>query len=89
MKMHLRRDDEVVVLSGAHKGKRGKVLRVDAEKNRVVVEGINVRRVTVRRSQANPNGGFSEKACPIHASNVMKAAKFEARQQKHAAAQAK
>ena len=69
--MYLKRQDLVVVVSGAHKGKQGRVLRVDAESRRVVVQGINLRYKHVRRTQQNPKGGRIQKESPIHSSNVM------------------
>lgn len=69
--MLIREEDEVVVISGADKGVRGKVLKVDREKNRVVVEGVNKVYKHVRRSQKNPQGGRLSKEMFIDASNVM------------------
>lgn len=77
----IKRDDTVVVISGSDKGRRGKVLRVDREKQLVVVEGINVRKKTQRRSQDHPEGGIIELDCPIHISNVMAADRYDARHQ--------
>jgi len=78
-RVHVRRDDMVTVISGAAKGKSGRVLSVNREKNRVCVEGVNVRKKTVRRSQEHPQGGIIEVECPIHASNVMLQEKYQAR----------
>ena len=69
--MKLRKNDIVEVMIGAQAGKRGRVLSVDREKNRVIVEGANVRKKHVRRSQRNPQGGILSKEMPIPASNVM------------------
>ena len=82
----IKKDDTVVVISGSSKGLRGKVLRVDREKQLVVVEGINVRKKTQRRSQAHPEGGIVDLECPIHISNVMAADRYDARQQAAASA---
>ena len=69
--MHVKENDQVMVISGANKGKTGRVLRVMLDKNRVVVEGVNlVKRHTKPRS--NKQGGIVEKEAPIHASNVKK-----------------
>ncbi len=76
---HVKKNDTVVVISGAGKGKRGKILSTDRAKSRVVVEGVNVRKKTVRRSQTNPQGGIIEVACPIHISNVMLGEKYDTR----------
>ena len=69
--MKFRIDDEVQVIAGADKGRRGKVLKIDREKNKVVVEGIARVWKHVRRSQKNPQGGRLNKEMPINASNVM------------------
>jgi len=87
--VHVRSDDVVTVISGAHQGKGGKVLSVDREKGRVTVEGVNVRKRATRRSADNPQGGIVEVECPIHASNVMLTEKYEARQARREQAAAK
>lgn len=69
--MLLRVNDEVLVIAGASKGHRGKVLKVDRKKNKVVVEGAALVKKHVRRSQKNPQGGRLSKEMPISASNVM------------------
>ena len=66
-----RKDDVVEVISGAHKGQRGKVLRVDYDRQLVVVEGVNMVYRHVRPSQRNPQGGRLQKEAPIHISNVL------------------
>jgi large subunit ribosomal protein L24 len=87
--VHVKRDDVVSVISGEHKGKSGKVLTVDRKKDRVTVEGINLRKCAQRRSAQNPQGGIVEKECPIHASNVMLTERYDARQKKREKAGAK
>jgi len=82
----IKKDSLVTVISGAAKGKVGKVVRLDREKSRVVVEGVNVRKSAVRRSPDRPQGGMVEKECPIHLSNVMLQERFEARKAKRDAA---
>lgn len=69
--MLIRIDDQVVVIAGASKGTRGKVLKVDREKNKVVVEGAGRVWKHVRRSQKNPQGGRLNVEMPIDASNVL------------------
>ena len=75
--LKIRKDDEVVVISGKDKGKTGKVLRVDPEKRRVYVEGLNIIKRHTRPQQvpgaqrAETVGGVVEKEGPIHVSNVM------------------
>ncbi len=71
MASRIRKDDVVVVISGDHKGARGKVLRVIPEKQRVLVEGVNMVYRHVRKSQKNPQGGRIQKEAPLHLSNVM------------------
>jgi large subunit ribosomal protein L24 len=71
MAARIRKDDMVVVISGDHKGARGKVLRVLPEKQRVLVEGVNMVYRHVRKSQRNPQGGRIQKEAPLHISNVM------------------
>lgn len=70
MAARIRRNDEVIVIAGAHKGERGKVLRVDPGKDLVVVEGVNMVYRHVRPSRRNPQGGRLRKEAPIHISNV-------------------
>ena len=69
--MHVKQGDEVQVISGNDKGKRGKVLRVLHGEDRVLVEGVNIRVKHLQRTQANPDGGRIEREMPIHASNVL------------------
>jgi large subunit ribosomal protein L24 len=72
LKTPVRKNDTVVVRTGKDRGKRGRVLRVLAEKNRVVVEGVNmIKRHTRPNPQKNIKGGIVEREAPIHASNVM------------------
>lgn len=70
-KTKLKRNDEVVVISGKEKGKRGKILRIEIGKGRVYVEGINMVKKALRKSQRNPNGGIAEIEGSLHISNVM------------------
>lgn len=70
MARHIKRGDTVIVIAGADKGKTGKVLRVIADKNRVVVEGVNRVWKHVRPSQRTPQGGRIQKDAAIHISNV-------------------
>jgi large subunit ribosomal protein L24 len=77
MPSRIKTDDDVVVIGGKDRGKRGKVLRVDPKKNRVYVEGLNIvkrhqRPQQVAGAQRNEQvGGVIEKEGPIHISNVM------------------
>lgn len=69
--MHIRRNDQVLVLSGEYRGKKGKVLKIFPAENRVIVEGVNFIKRHMRPSQNMPQGGIVEKEAPIHISNVM------------------
>ena len=72
MAIKIRRDDEVIVISGKDKGKTGKVLRVDTKNEKVFVEGLNiVKRHQRPRPGSTDPGGVIEKPGPIHISNVM------------------
>ncbi|WP_394698349.1 50S ribosomal protein L24 [uncultured Desulfobacter sp.] len=71
MKIRIKKDDKVKVLTGKDKGKIGKVLKVVKKTNRIVVENINVVKVHQRPSQENPQGGIVEKAMPMDVSNLM------------------
>lgn len=68
--MYLKRDDLVIVISGADKGKQGRVMRIDSETDRVWVQGRNMRHKHIRRSQKNPKGGRISKECPLHISKL-------------------
>lgn len=68
--MHIRAGDTVEVIAGNDKGERGKVLKVDREAGKLVVEGVNRVHKHVRRSQRNPQGGRLSKEMPIQLSNV-------------------
>lgn len=72
MKTHVKKGDEVKIIAGAHKGKTGKVLSVDAVKQQVVVEGGRTIKKAVKRSEKNPEGGIIEVDGPVHISNVKK-----------------
>jgi large subunit ribosomal protein L24 len=79
MARQLKKNDMVVVIAGAEKGKRGRVLRVERVNDRVVVEGINVRKKAIKRSTDKPRGGIENTECPIHISNVMPEERYNAR----------
>ena len=70
IKTHVKKGDQVVVISGAAKGAQGTVIEVQPAKNRVLVEGVRMIKKTVRPSQEKPQGGIIEKEGPIHISNV-------------------
>jgi large subunit ribosomal protein L24 len=81
-KQHVKKGDEVVVISGADKGKRGKIIAVAAKKQRVYIEGVHLIKKHQRKNQQNPNGAILEREGTIHMSNVMLAARFDARAEK-------
>lgn len=70
-KVHVKKGETVVVISGKDKGKKGKVLSVNPKENRVIVEGVNIVKRHTRPNQQMQQGGIIEKEAPIHASNVM------------------
>jgi large subunit ribosomal protein L24 len=72
MSNNLRKGDEVVVITGDDKGSKGKILQVLREKNRVLVEGINMTKKHERKTQDNPQGSIVEREASIHYSNVKK-----------------
>ncbi|MEY4577697.1 MAG: hypothetical protein RL701_2400 [Pseudomonadota bacterium] len=71
MGTRIKKDDEVVVISGRDKGARGRVLKVIREKDQVIVEGVGRVKKHQKPNQKNPQGGIIEKDLPIHASKVM------------------
>lgn len=71
LKFSIRKNDLVQVISGKEKGKTGKVLHVDRADGRVTVEKLNMVKRHVKASQANPQGGITEKELPVHYSNVL------------------
>ena len=89
MAKQLKKNDTVVVIAGAQKGKRGRILLVQPGKDRVVVEGVNVRKKAMRRTADRPKGGIESVECPLHISNVMSEEVYNARHPEGAKAAAK
>ena len=85
---HVKKNDEVVVLSGSNRGKRGRVIAVHGKKQRVLVEGVRMIKRHMRKSQQYPNGQIVEREGSIHISTVMKADQFDARAAKRGTAPA-
>ena len=85
-RFHVKKNDEVVVLAGSEKGKRGRVISVNGKKQRVIVEGARMIKRHMRKSQTHPQGAIVEREGSIHISNVMKAADFDARASKRGTA---
>jgi len=69
MKIH--KNDMVMVIAGNARGKTGKVLKVYPERDRLIVEGVNIIKRHSKPSQRNPQGGIVQRESPIHVSNVM------------------
>ena len=70
IKLHVRKGDNVEVISGNFKGSTGKVLEVIAGKQRVLIEGVRIIKRHMKKSQDNPQGKIAEREGPIHISNV-------------------
>jgi large subunit ribosomal protein L24 len=85
-RFHVKRGDEVVVITGASRGKRGKILQVHTKKDRVTVEGCQMIKKHMRKSQQHPQGAIIEREGTIHVSNVMLASKYDARRARREAA---
>jgi len=88
-RFHVKKNDEVVVLAGADKGKRGRIISVSGKKQRVIVEGARMIKKHTRKSQTHPNGAIVEREGTIHISNVMKVADYDARAAKRGGGAAK
>jgi large subunit ribosomal protein L24 len=70
LRFHVKKGDEVQVISGNHRGARGKILQVLPKKQQVLIEGVRLIKKSVRKSQDNPNGAIVTREGPIHISNV-------------------
>ena len=70
-KLHVKKGDQVMVISGKDKGKKGRILEAYPAKERVLVEGVNMVKRHTKPSVQNPQGGIITKEAPIHVSNVM------------------
>lgn len=70
-KMKIKKGDLVIVISGADKGKKGRVLKAFPKTNRVIVEKVHMIKKHTKPSQRNPQGGIVHKEAPVHVSNVM------------------
>ncbi|MBR3698393.1 MAG: 50S ribosomal protein L24 [Bacteroidales bacterium] len=71
MKLHVKKGDTVLVLSGNDKGKRGKVMSVDRKSQRAIVEGVRMMSKHTRPNAEHPQGGIIKQEAPIHISNLM------------------
>lgn len=72
IKTHVKKGDEVEVISGAHRGAQGKVLHVLTKNNRLIIEGVNFIKKHEKKSQDRPQGEIVEREGSIHISNVKK-----------------
>jgi large subunit ribosomal protein L24 len=70
-KYKIKKDDQVMVIAGKDKGKSGRVLRVDREAGRILVEGVNIAKKAMRKRKQDDRGGIMDIEMPIHISNVM------------------
>ncbi len=85
-RFHVKKNDQVVVIAGADRGKRGKIITVLAKKQRVIVEGVHMIKRHMRKSQQHPQGAIVEREGSLHISNVMPAEIFDARAAKRGVA---
>lgn len=76
-KFHVKKGDEVVVIAGSEKGKRGKIIEFKTKSQRVIVEGAKMMKKHTKRSQNNPQGAIVEREGSIHVSNLMLVADFD------------
>jgi large subunit ribosomal protein L24 len=76
---HVKKNDEVVVLSGTQQGKRGKVLQVLRDRSRVIIEGVNFIKKHSQKTPQQPQGGIVEREGALHISKVMRAADYDNR----------
>jgi len=84
--LHVKKNDQVVVIAGADKGKRGRVIAVQPKSQRIIIEGVRMIKRHMRKSQEHPQGRIVEREGSIHVSNVMAAERFDARAGKQAPA---
>jgi large subunit ribosomal protein L24 len=72
-KLHIKKGDTVKIIAGESKGQTGKIIKVFAEENRVIIEGDGIKKISkhTKPNAANPQGGIVKKEAPIHVSNVM------------------
>ncbi len=70
-KLHIKKGDTVMIIGGEYKGQQGRVLNVDTQKNRAIVEGANMISKHTKPNAENPQGGIVKKEGPVHISNIM------------------
>ncbi len=89
IKLHVKKGDQVEVISGNFRGSRGKILEVLPRKERVLIEGVRIIKRHLRKSQDNPSGKIAEREGPIHVSNVRVVERDEKTKKKAAESKAK
>ena len=85
-KFHVKRNDVVVVISGSHKGKSGKILEVLSAKSRARIEGVAMMKRHLKKSQEHPQGTIAEREGSVHISNLMLQSVYDASKRKKATA---
>ncbi len=70
-KLHIKKGDTVVVITGENKGQKGRVLEIVRKTNRAIVEGVNLMKKHTKPNAENPQGGIIEQEAPVHISNLM------------------
>ena len=83
-RFHVKKGEEAVIIAGADKGKRGRIITVIGKKQRVIIEGARMIKKHMRKSQQYPQGQIVEREGSVHISNVMKAEEYDARAARHA-----
>ena len=78
-KFHVKKGEEVVVIAGTEKGKRGKIIEIQRGKQRAIVEGIKLIKRHTRKNPNNPQGAIIEREGTVHISNLMSATRYDAR----------
>ncbi len=89
IRLHVKKGDQVEVISGNFRGSRGKILEVLPRKQRVLIEGVRIIKRHLRKSQDNPSGKIAEREGPIHVSNVRVVERDEKTRKKAAEPKAK
>jgi large subunit ribosomal protein L24 len=82
-KSHVKKGDEVVVIAGTERGKRGKIIEIDRGKQRAIVEGIKLIKRHTRKNPNNPQGAIIEREGTVHLSNLMAVGRYDARAARH------
>jgi large subunit ribosomal protein L24 len=70
-KIHIKKGDTVIIITGESKGQKGRVLEIDRDKNKAIVEGVNMVSKHTKPNAKAPQGGIIKKEAPVHVSNIM------------------